>query len=40
MHGLMLLALLRLLGREELDREDGGREKRKPWLERVDQAAD
>lgn len=38
-HGLMLLALIRMLGRDELDRDDGTPEKRKPWLRRPDEAA-
>ena len=38
-HGLMLLALIRMLGRDELDRDDGTPEKRKPWLRRPDDAA-
>jgi hypothetical protein len=33
-HGLMLLALLRLLWRDDLDAEEGGPPKRRPWLER------
>lgn len=32
-HGLMALALWRMLGRDELDREDEERPPRRPWLE-------
>ena len=39
-HGLMLLALVRLLGRDELDRENGAPVRRKPWLDRAEEAAD
>lgn len=39
-HGLMMLALLRMLGRDELDREDGVRDRRKPWLGRSEEVAD
>jgi hypothetical protein len=39
-HGLMILALLRMLGRDDLDREDGVREPRKPWLRLAEEAAD
>jgi hypothetical protein len=30
-HGLMAVALWRLLMRDDLDREPGGREPRRPW---------
>lgn len=39
-HGLILLALLRMLRRDALDREDCGPAKRKPWLERSGEAND
>ena len=39
-HGLMLLALLRMLQRDELDGEDGGPARRRPWLDRGEEAAD
>jgi hypothetical protein len=39
-HGLMMLALIRMLGRDDLDRDDAAPEKRRPWLHPADEAAD
>lgn len=39
-HGLILLALVRMLRRDDLDREDGVSAKRRPWLERGGEAGD
>ncbi|WP_201290946.1 hypothetical protein [Croceibacterium salegens] len=39
-HGLMLVALLRLMSRNDLDREDDAPLKRKPWLEPAEDGAE
>ena len=39
-HGLMMLALIRMLGRDDLDRDDSAPAKRRPWLHPADEAAD
>ena len=39
-HGLILLALVRMLWRDDLDSEEVAPRRRKPWLDRAEELTD